>query len=100
MADMERLINEFDKDMHQILEKEREIGLCSTRFRQMVEQYGGVETAHRLLKSSDLPPMFKDLRDKGRLDLAMEHYVALEKYQPLFSNDERAIADFRLHKDD
>jgi hypothetical protein len=102
MNDVRPLEVEFNKDMLQILEKEREADLNSTRFRQMVEQYGGVNAAHRLLKPDrELPPnTFGYLRKIGRLDLSMEFYVVMEKYQPLFSPEERAIAQFRLDSED
>jgi hypothetical protein len=92
----------FNNDMLGILEREGEAGLCSTRFRQMIEQYGGVETAHRLLSPDrELPPnTFSYLRKIGRLDLAMEFYVVMEKYLTLFSDEERDIAQWRLDKGD
>jgi hypothetical protein len=102
MTDMERLEADFNREMLQILEREREAGLNSTRFRQMLEQYGGLEAAHRLLKPDrQLPPnTFGYLRKIGRLDLTLEFHVAKEKYRPLFSDDERAIAEFRLVSED
>jgi hypothetical protein len=51
MADMKCLEDDFDKEMHRILDMEHEIKLCSHRFREMVERLGGVETAHQLLNS-------------------------------------------------
>ena len=93
--DVENLKNEFYKDMLGILEMEREVHFCSTRFRNMVETHGGVEAAHRLLKINP-EPMFKKLREMERLDLTMEFYVVLDKYRPLFSDLEREAADWRL----
>lgn len=100
MTDKKRLEDEFDNDMRQILEKERDLKYHSTYFRNMLYELGGIEMAHRLLKKNDLPPMFQDLRNKGRLDLTMEYYVVMEKYKPLFSDDEREIARFRLKSGD
>jgi hypothetical protein len=44
-------------EMLSIFEREREIGLCSTRFLEGVRNHGGVGYAHRLLQKadSDLP---------------------------------------------
>jgi hypothetical protein len=95
--DIESLENEFHNDLLTILEKEREFGFCSTRFRGMVERYPGAGAARRLLKINP-EPMFKKLRDMGRLDLTMEFYVVMEKYRPLFSEQEREAADWRLKK--
>jgi len=96
MAEAICLEAEFDTDMREILEKERELKLCSTRFRRMLDEYGGLQSAHRLLKNNNLPPMFEYLRSEERLNLTMEYYVVLEKYRPCFSDEEREIADFRL----
>lgn len=102
MTDLKLLEADFDRDMRQILETEGEVGLNSTRFRQMIEQFGGVGTAHRLLRPDrELPPnTFGYLRKIGRADLALEHYVVQEKYQLLFSGEEREIAAFRLRSGD
>jgi len=96
------LETDFNNDMLRILEREREADLRSTRFRQMIEQYGGLETAHRLLKPErELPPnTFGYLRKIDKLDLAMEFYVVMDKYRPLFSDQEREIAQWRLDKGD
>ncbi len=100
--DKKQLEEDFNKDMFRILEQESEAGLHSTRFRQMIERYGGVETAHQLLQPDrQLPPnTFKYLRSINRRDLAMEFYVIQDKYRPLFSDQERDIARFRLEEDD
>jgi hypothetical protein len=97
--DIKRLEGEFHNDMLGILEKEREVGFCSTRFRNMVETYGGVGAARRLLKINP-EPMFEKLRNMGRLDLTMEFHVVMEKYRPLFSELECKAADWRLKKAD
>lgn len=88
----------FEGDLRQILVNEREIGFCSSRFAQMLDQYGGVETARRLLEPSRelRPNTFTYLRQIDRLDLAMETYVLMDKYAPLFTDEERQIAAWRL----
>lgn len=95
-----RLEDEFDNDMRQILEKERDLRYHSTYFQNMLNELGGVEMAHRLLRKQDLPPMFGELRKQNRLDLSLEYYVVMEKYKTLFSDDEREIARFRLKSGD
>lgn len=97
MPDPENLKAEFAEDMRQLLMKEREEGLCSTRFLHMIEEHGAVEAAHRLLKPDrELPPIFEYLRRIGRTDLAMESYVAQDRYRSIFSEEERDIARWRL----
>jgi len=102
MTSIEQLEIEFDKEMRGILEKESTANLNSTRFRQMIDRYGGPGAAHRLLEPERELPMntFGYLRKRGRLDLTLEFYVVMEKYQPLFSETEREIAKFRLEKGD
>ncbi|MGB8771274.1 MAG: hypothetical protein WCC92_16770 [Candidatus Korobacteraceae bacterium] len=46
MDDIERLGADFHKAMLWILDHEVEVGLNSTRFRQIIEQHGGVKAAH------------------------------------------------------
>jgi hypothetical protein len=98
MTDTSSLETEFNDDMLQILEKEVEADLRSTRFRQMVNEYGGLATAHSLLKPDrQLPPnTFGYLRKLDRLDLTLEFYVVMEKYRRLFSPEELEIAQWRL----
>jgi hypothetical protein len=97
MSDIEKLKAKFDAEMLDILESEREVGFSSNYFRRMVNEFGGVETAHRLLRPErQLPPMFAHLRRIGRTDLTVENRILKEQYRPLFSEDERAVARFRL----
>ncbi len=102
MHDMKPLETDFHNDMLWILEHEAEVGLHSTRFRQMIERYGGLKTAHLLLEADrELPPdTFGYLRRVNRRDLAMESYVVKEKYLSLFSEQERQIAKWRLDNED
>jgi hypothetical protein len=44
--------------------------------------------------------IFGYLRRSGRLDLSMEFYVIQKKYRPLFSDQEREIARWRLDDED
>jgi hypothetical protein len=92
----------FESDMRAILENERELGLHSVRFAQMVAQHGGLRTAHILLKPDHVPPpdTFGFLRSRNRLDLAMESYVVKPKYRSLFSDQELEIAQWRLDRGD
>ena len=103
MTDNATLKAEFDRDLRRgILEKESEVGLSSSRTRQMIEQHGGVKTAHLLLHPDrELPPdTFGYLRRLRRLDLTVEFYVLMEKYRPLFSDQQREIARWRLDYED
>jgi hypothetical protein len=102
MTEMSALDNQFNNDMQWILNNEGEANLCSTRFRQMIAAFGGLGTAHRLLKPDRVLPAntFGYLRQIGRLDLAMESYAVMDKYRTLFSDEERVIAQWRMEKGD
>ena len=103
MSDTERLEAEFNIEVLQMLQREGpEAGLHSMRFRQMIEQYGALETAHRVLQPDHKHPpgAFSYLRRLDKLDLAIEYYVVLEKYRTLFSPEEIEIAQLRLDKGD
>lgn len=98
----DQMESDFNKSMHWILDHEHEIGLNSSRFRQMIEQHDGVGAAHLLLRPDrELPrDTFGYLRRSCRLDLSMEFYVVQERYRPLFSDQEREIAQWRLECED
>jgi len=99
----ERLEADFNVEVLQMLQREGpEAGLHSIRLRQMIEQYGAVETAHLLLQPDHKypPDTFSYLRRLGKLDLAIEYYVVMEKYQPLFRREEIGIAHLRLDNSD
>ncbi|MCU1359711.1 MAG: hypothetical protein JWN99_1000 [Ilumatobacteraceae bacterium] len=73
-----------------------EVGYNATRFIQMVAEYGGVETAHRLMIDSAPSDGFTTLVLAIRSDLTVEHHVALDEFTQLFSDDERCRAQQRL----
>lgn len=99
--DEDRLKSEFDREMRSILEREGELGLCSTRFRQMLQEGDGWSVAKRLLSKGEPPTnTFTWLRKQGRLDLTMEYYVGDDKYKRIFTDDDRAVAKFRLEHGD
>jgi hypothetical protein len=102
MARSSELEDEFGRDMELVLKREKEVGLISVRFRQMIERWGAIGAARRLLEADrELPPnTFTYLRSIDRLDLAMEYYVVMPKYGSLLSEAERQIAAFRLRAED
>ena len=79
---MNRLAHQFEAELRdKMLLAKKECRYDPIRFNQMLEQYGGVETAKRLIKSARL-------LEEGRLDLTVEHSVYKAEYQSLFSPDE------------
>ena len=95
MAASRDLVRDFDLAMMQIyVQAKQEAGYTATRFHQMLDEHGGVETARRLLpRTSD---GFTELWRRRRLDLTVETLVLDPKWDDLFSDEERQMARDRL----
>jgi hypothetical protein len=92
-ANLER---RFDAAMLDIYQGAARLGYRPTRFLEMVQVHGGVETAHRLLAVEEVQDGLGELFLLGRLDLTVEHHVLLSEFAQLFSDDERRTARARL----
>ena len=68
------------------------LGYRPTYFMQMVQEYGGVETARRLLRQPNIADGLTKLWEMGRLDLSVEAFVLRPEYKVLFTDEERALA--------
>jgi hypothetical protein len=87
---------EFDGRMVKIYQRAKaEAGYPATRFLHMLEEHGGVQTAHILLASTTPSDGYTALWERGRLDLTVEALV-LEQDWGLFSEVELARARRRL----
>ena len=76
----------------------RETGYWASYFLRAVRSHGGVGAARRLLQAKGLSKGLLKLREKERLDLAMETLVLAPEYRTLFTDEERAIAGRRLEE--
>lgn len=76
----------------------RETGYWAGYFLRSVKRHGGVGAARRLLEGSGVSKGLAKLASVKRLDLAMETLVLDAGYQPLFTEEERAIATRRLEQ--
>ncbi len=74
----------------------KQTGYWASYFLRAVRQHGGVAAAKRLLGGKGLSRGLLELRDRNRLDLAMETLVLAPEYRALFTDDERAMAAHRL----
>ena len=87
----------FDEAMLELTETwKQEVRYSATRFRQMVDRRGGVETARRLLSKPDVSSGFLKLKEAGKLDLTMEYLILQRDFTSLFTFEERGIARGRL----
>lgn len=83
----------FHDAMLEIYERaKQDCGYNATRFRQMVLQHGGVETARMLLGSNQPSDGLTALWEHGRLDLSMECLVLRPDFADLFTDEERQKA--------
>jgi hypothetical protein len=94
--DLTQLERRFDAAMLDIYHGAARLGYRPTRFLEMVQVNGGVETAHRLLATDKVQDGLGELFLLGRLDLTVEHHVILDEFEPLFTDHERAVARARL----
>jgi hypothetical protein len=87
----------FHENMVEVYEKAKnECHYNAVRFNQMVQQYGGVTTAKRLLASNHYPEGLTRLWELKRLDISMEALVLQSPWCDLFTNEELAVARRRL----
>ncbi len=96
MTDLEK---QFNEDMMRIYTTaKKELGYNATRFLQMLSQYGGLATAHKLIAAEGGTEGFTRLWEYRRLDLTVEAHVLKPEYETLFSEDERKMCRDRLDK--
>lgn len=98
MANPSDLVRQFDRDMEGIYDGAKSIGYNATRFLMMLREYGGLETAHRLMQSDQVSDGFTELWMRGRQDLTVEALVLRQEYLELFTEDERRRASERLRR--
>ena len=90
----QNLRQQFHEEMYRLYREAAEFDYYPTRFLQMVDDYGGVEAARRLI--GRMTDGFTRLYCEGRLDLSVEAVVIQPQWQPLFSEEEIAQARQRL----
>lgn len=93
---MDLLEKSFHAAMLTTYEEGVKHGYIPTLFLQMLHQYGGVETAKRLLASNEPQTGLYRMWELGLLGETVEAHVILEKYRPLFSAEEIEEARWRL----
>ncbi len=94
---LKELEKEFDMAMWDIYKRAKiEAAYNATRFLQMLHENRGLETARILLHAPNVSDGYTALWERGRLDLTVEALILHEKWHPLFSDQEREIAQRRL----
>lgn len=91
------LLKLFDNAMQAVYVRARkEAGYNATLYLQMLHEYGGLETAHRLLAGSAVSDGFTALWERKRLDLTVENVILKPEFQSLFTDLELRTARTRL----
>ncbi len=88
----------FELTMQDIYRRARlEAHYNAARYLQMLDQNGGLETAHILINSPTVSDGYTALWERGRLDLTVEAVIwDNPEYQELFTDDELKIIKKRL----
>ncbi|HEX2915793.1 MAG TPA: AAA family ATPase [Chloroflexia bacterium] len=90
---MPDLASQFDRAMIDLYnESSRTINYRPSYLLQMVNEQGGVATAHALLAKNEPSSGLATLLEKGRLDLSVEALVLKPEFAPLFTEEEREKA--------
>ncbi len=87
---------EFHQAMLDVYEAAAKHKYHATRFKQLVENRGGVEAARLLLAREEPTPGLLELRELGILEQSAEATVLRERFRPLFTEAERQKARHRL----
>ncbi|MCG2719880.1 MAG: hypothetical protein L6266_04075 [Nanoarchaeota archaeon] len=98
---MEKLELQFNRDMWGIYSNTiTETKYNPGYFRKMLDDFGGLGTAKKLLAKDDTSSGFTELYELDRLDLTVEALIIdnKEKYKKLFSDEEIETADRRLRE--
>jgi hypothetical protein len=93
------LETEFTQALEGTIEAAKKRGYIPTYFTQMLAEYGGVETAKRLLAKSEPQTGLFELYHKGILHESMEAVICDNpRFQVFFTNEELAEARHRLEE--
>ena len=94
---MTELEQRFDLAMRQVyLDAKEKAGYNATRFLQMLDEHGGLETARILLRSEQPSSGLFALWEKGHVAVSMEALVVRPEWRDLFAYDEVMAAQRRL----
>lgn len=95
--DLSQLEHRFDAAMMDVYRRAmKECDYNATRFLQMLHDHRGLETARILLHASTVSEGYTALWERNRLDLTVEALILKGEWHPLFSDQEREIAQKRL----
>jgi hypothetical protein len=92
------LEEQFHHAMIGVYENAKDHDYFATYFKRMIDQYGGLGAAQRLLAKPEIQEGLMKLWELDCLDQSMETLVIKEKFRPLFTPAEIAEARRRLEE--
>ena len=95
---MANLEDQFHHSMIGVYENAKDYEYFATYFKRMLDEYGGVETAKRLLAKQEIQAGLMKLWEMNLLDQSMEALVIQGRFKPLFTDDEISEARRRLEE--
>jgi hypothetical protein len=90
------LEEELDRELHDTYEAGRERHYIAHYFLQMLEEYGGLGTARRLLSNAEPQTGLYKMWELRLINKSLEAVVLKEKYRTLFTKEELTEARRRL----
>jgi hypothetical protein len=94
--DLAALERELEVELHRLYDECSMLDYRPTRFLAMLREHGARETAYRILAGPDGHEGFTRVLMLGRTDLTVEAVVLDDRFRPLFSDEQRAVARRRL----
>jgi hypothetical protein len=90
------LEEEFDEACRKAVAECIALGYVPSAWIAMMDRWGSVEAARRLVVSGEGQTGFERLIRMGRSDLTVEHAVLEQRRSSLFTDEHRAAAQWRL----
>lgn len=94
---MKELEHQFLEDMVWLCKEIKEVSHNPSRFIQMIGDGKEIVRVATRLVINEPTETFLRLAELDRLDLTVEYYVSMDKYQSLFNKDVIEIASSRLN---
>jgi hypothetical protein len=87
---------EFDQRLRDSIHESISLGYSPTRFMEMLNKWGGVGTAKRLVASGEIQDGIRRIVEMGHPELSMESIMLEPQFASLFSEGELQAARWRL----
>ena len=95
---MTELKKQFHHAMISVYENAKDHDYFATYFKRMIDEYGGVQAAKRLLAKQEIQEGLMKLWGMKLLNQSMEALVIQERFKSLFTDSEIAEARRRLEE--